>query len=122
MCKTRVIDEHGNNTHTFGLPSSFTVIVQTAALQFLAMMHNLLQVFRLQVVQRLKHVLFDVVVERVLDVSHLAQRFAHLDQTIGCGFKSKQVQKEINTMRWKFGFTILFLTENTVLAKLFAVH
>lgn len=71
-------------THTFSLTPSFAIIVQSATLQFFAMMHHLFEVFRLQMMERLEHVLFDIIVERVFDVGHLSQRFAHFDKTIGC--------------------------------------
>ncbi len=63
------------------IPCSFLAVeVELSSLQLLAMVHHLLQVLGLRVVHGLEIVLLDVVVERVLQVGHLLQRLAHLDQ------------------------------------------
>ena len=62
-------------------PRSFLAVkVELPPLQLLPVVHHLLQVLGLGVVQRLEEVLLDVVVQRVLQVGHLLQGLAHLDQ------------------------------------------
>lgn len=50
--------------------------------------HNFFQIFRLQMMQRFEHILFDIVVQRVLDIGHLSEGFAHFNQTVS--YKTKK--------------------------------
>jgi len=42
--------------------------------------HNFFQILSLQMVQRFKEVLFDIVIQGVLHVCHLSHRLSHLEQ------------------------------------------